>query len=67
MSFLGQLALAVCQWLLTKAGEALVKIFNKMRRRKKIDDEAQASVQPMKDAKTGAETDEATDSDLNGI
>lgn len=59
------------QWLLKWAvqhiAEHLKQAIAEHEKQKAIDDAARASVQPMKNATTAGEIDNATDSDLGGL
>lgn len=65
MKFLVAVVTGVLQWALEKLWAFVSAAVTRYQRLKKIDDEAQASVQPLKDGKTGAEIDQASDSALN--
>lgn len=66
MTFLATLCAQLAEWLLSKGWTALSDLFAKLARRSEIQKEADTSVQPLKDAKTGDAVDKATDSTLNG-
>lgn len=61
---LGQLVL---NFLLGKLAEWAAAYFQRLKRHKEIDREAEKSTQPLKEAKSGAEIDKATDSALDGF
>lgn len=65
MNFLAAVVAQLAQWLLTKLFDLGKAFVDKMLRRKKIEDQANDSVEPLKEAKTGAEVDKATDSALD--
>lgn len=67
MTFLAGLAAQLLEWLLTKLGGAIVSLWQKLAKRSAIEDSAKESVQPLKDAKTGEEIDNATKDTLGGI
>lgn len=67
MTFLAALAANLVKWLLEKVGSFFFSLYQKLARRKQIESDAKASVQPLKDAKTPEEVDSATNSTLGGI
>lgn len=67
MAFLAGLAADLVEWLLTKVWVAASALAEKLEKRSANKDAAQASVQPLKGAKTGDEIDKATDSTLGGL
>lgn len=64
MSFLVGVCAQLGEWLLTKLVGLVQGLIEKMMLRKKIEDDAKDSVQPLKDAKTGDEIDAASDDAL---
>lgn len=67
MTFLALLAEKLIEWLLAKGWNALAAWIAKMTRRNQIKKEADTSVEPLKNAKTGEEVENATDSTLSGL
>jgi len=67
MGFLAGLVADLAEWAITKGVTFLSALWSKLSNRTKVIDAAQASVQPLKDAKTGDAVDKATDSTLSGL
>lgn len=65
MKFLVAVAAQVLQWLLEKLGSYLNAVFKRLKKEKEIEEEAKASVEDLKKAKTGEEVDKATDTALD--
>ena len=67
MNFLAAICTQLIQWALQKVGALIAAAYAKFKRREQIEKEADASVKPLKDAKTKDEIDKATDSTLGGF
>ncbi len=66
MTFLASLAASLIEWLLQKGWVEIVHIEQILAKRKQITSDANASVEPLKNATTGDAIDSATDTTLNG-
>lgn len=67
MTFLAALAEKLIEWLLSKGYTALAGWIAMMTKRNEIQKEANTSVEPLKNAKSGKEVDDATNSTLGGV
>jgi hypothetical protein len=67
MSFLIGLAAQVLEWIISKVLATISKNRAQAALDQKAKDEAQQSVDALKNAKTGEEIDKATDSTLSGL
>lgn len=65
MAFLAAVFSSISQWFLTNVWNAIKDAAKKFLRRRQIDSESAVTVKPLKEAKTGAEIDAATDSALD--
>lgn len=67
MSFLTGLLSSVLEWALSKFTSWIAALINTAKRQSQVDNEAQQSVQPLKDAKTPEEIDAATHDALDHL
>ena len=66
MGFLSWLGKAVVGWLLEQLSQLVQGIVSKIQRNKKIDEQSEEAVKPLKEAESAEEIDKATDSALGG-
>jgi hypothetical protein len=64
LTWIGQFVL---KYLLDKLSAWAAALIAKIKRKKQVTDESDASVQPLKDAKNAEEIDKSTDSALDGF
>lgn len=57
----------ILNWLWGKLAEVIGKLIAQLRRKKEIEKEAEASVEPLKKAETAKEIDDAADDALSGF
>jgi len=67
MQFLVALAASLMKWIIEKAVIYFLALTKKLNRRKQVQEDAQASVRPLKDAITGEQIDAATDDALDKL
>lgn len=67
MSFLAAVVAQFFQLLLTKVGEWLKKLWAAAARKKEAKEKSEQSVEPLKQAETADEIDQATDDALDGF
>lgn len=67
MQFLAALLAQLLERILSMIGSAAIAAWKRVARRKEIAKQADESVQPLREAKTGEEIDRASDSALDGF